>query len=312
MKTSFVTTIFNEEKTIQRLLDSLLQQTQIPNEVIIVDGGSNDKTLEMIEQFKIKNRNRFNVSVVEKIGNRSIGRNEGIKKAQGEIIVLSDAGCILDKEFVKEIVKPFTDSSVDVVAGYYRGEAKSIFQECLIPYVLVMPDKINPDTFLPATRSMAIRKNIWKEMGGFDVHLSHNEDYAFAKKLKNLNKNIKFVQNAFVTWIPRKNIYEAFNMFYRFALGDIEAGIMRPKVTLLFVRYLIAFILLFYTFLNPSQLLIFLILSLISIYTLWAVIKNYRYIKKWQAFFLLPMIQYTADLAVILGSIRGIIKRYGI
>ena len=66
-----------------------------------------------------------------------------------------------------------------------------------------MEDKIKEE-FLPATRSMAFRKEVWKKIGGFDENLSHNEDYAFANKIKKLGFKIKFVQDAVVNWIPRK------------------------------------------------------------------------------------------------------------
>ena len=52
MKISFVTTVFNEEKTINKLLDSIKKQTVYPDEVIIVDGGSTDNTLSVISNFQ--------------------------------------------------------------------------------------------------------------------------------------------------------------------------------------------------------------------------------------------------------------------
>ena len=145
MKISFVATVFNEEKTIRVFLDSLYKQTKMPDEIIIVDGGSSDLTVAKIRNPKshrdlwseIRNRNiKLRVYVLPK-SSIAAARNYGIKKASGNIIVCSDAGCVLNKEWIENITKPFKDKSIDVVAGYYKGKPKSVFEKCLIPYVLV-------------------------------------------------------------------------------------------------------------------------------------------------------------------------------
>jgi glycosyltransferase involved in cell wall biosynthesis len=319
MRTSFITTVYNEEKTIDKFLESLKNQTKLPDEIIVVDGGSTDNTLSIISnsQFPIPNKR---IKILEKRGNRSVGRNEAIKNATGDIIVCSDSGNVLDKNWIKNIIKPFRDpsshkaskglsKSVDVVAGYYKGVAKNIFQKCLIPYVLVMPDKVNSETFLPATRSIAFTKSIWKKVGGFPEKYSHNEDFVFAKKLKETKAKIVFAKDAIVNWIPRNNLKEAFVMFFRFAYGDAEAGIIRPKVVLIYIRYILwLFLLKFAIFLN-SQLLLTTCYLLLATYLVWAIKKNYKYVKEKPAFYFLPILQLCADIAVISASFLGGLKR---
>ena len=100
-----------------------------------------------------------------------------------------------------------------------------------------MPDKVNPDNFLPATRSIAFTKSIWKKVGGFDEKYSHNEDYVFANKLKESNAKIVFAKDAVVHWLPRNSFKQAFVMFFRFALGDAESNLWRSKVLLLYLFF---------------------------------------------------------------------------
>ncbi len=302
MKTTIILTVFNEEKTIRDLIDSILAQTQLPDEIIIVDGGSGDGTVSSIK-YKVSSIKRPEFKIFVKKGNRSIGRNEAIKRSSAEIIAITDAGCILDKNWFKNVTKPFENDSTDVVAGYYKAKPKNIFQKCLVPYVFVMPDRVDPSNFLPATRSMAIRKSVWKKIGGFDEKLSNNEDYAFARKIKENGAKIVFQKSAIVFWIPRTNLKQAFVMFYRFAKGDIEAGIFRPKVALVFLRYFAALYLLFTN--N------YLLLTLFALgYLLWSILKNYKYVKKKEAFFLLPIIQLTADASVLCGSFVVLVVRF--
>lgn len=303
MKVSFITTVYNEEQTIDRFLDSLFAQTQLPDEIIIVDGGSTDATVSLIKKRKA-------VTLFIKKGNRSVGRNEASTHAKGKIIVCSDAGNVLDKNWIKQITLPLKDPSIAVVAGNCAGLAKSIFQKCLIPYVLIMPDKIDPQTFLPATRSIAFRKTIWEKVGKFDEQYSHNEDYVFAKKLQKIGAKIFFQHSAIVYWLPRENFREAFIMFFRFAYGDAESMIIRPKVIVLFARYLVAFTLLLFAFFLKSSLLFSLLVLLGSIYILWSIQKNYRYVNDFRALYLLPLLQFCADVGVMRGTVFGLFKHF--
>jgi glycosyltransferase involved in cell wall biosynthesis len=307
MKVSFITTVFNEEKTIKQFLESLFKQTKLPDEIIIVDGHSSDATVALIKAYGSKTK-KVNIKTVVKAGNRSVGRNEAIKKSTGEIIVCSDSGNILDKDWIKNITVPFKNSEVEVVAGYYQGIAKTVFQKCVIPYALVMPDKVDPNNFLPATRSVAFKKSVWKKVGGFNEAFSHNEDYVFARSLKNVGAQIIFAKNAVVYWLPRNNLKTTFIMMWRFARGDAEARIFRPKVLVVFARYLLGIALLTYSFLTNSVPGIAFLCSFVLLYIVWAIMKNYRYVNDLRAIFILPLIQFTADIAVLLGTILGIVK----
>lgn len=309
-RTSLVVTVLNEEKTIKSLLQSILSQTQKPDEVIIVDGGSSDATLKKIKDERLKIKDKINLLIIQKKGNRAVGRNEAIKHAKGEIILITDAGCILDKYWVKEISKPFKDKSVDVVAGYYEGEANSVFEKCVAPYILVMPDKINPKTFLPATRSMALRKIIWENIGGFDEIFSRNEDYIFAIKLKDKGHNIYFQKSAVVHWFPPKTLYRTYTMFLRHSYGDAESRIFRPKVLLIFLRYIFFFsiVSLSSIFTWKSTLILNTCYLILNTYLVWSILKNFRYVRHWQALIWLPVIQITSDIAVMSGTVLGTLK----
>lgn len=307
-KVSLITTVYNEEENIVKLVDSVLAQSVLPSEFIIVDGGSRDKTSQIVKEKIKQYRKKIKIIFLEKKGNRSVGRNEAIINAISNIILITDSGCVLGRNWIKNISAPFKNPKIDVVAGYYKGLNQTVFQKCLIPYVLVTEDKVDAKTFLPATRSMALKKSIWKKCGGFDEKLSHNEDYAFANRLKKIKARIAFEENAVAYWIPRANLKDAFVMFFRFAFGDAEGGIIREKVFFIFARYLFYLYLVFLFTLMKSSFLLFFAILLPILYVLWSIKKNYKYVDNTKALFYLPLLQIVSDCAVLGGTTIGSFK----
>lgn len=295
---SLIVTVFNEAETIENFLASCFKQTLPFDELIIVDAKSTDATVKIIKNFAKKNAVSIRLFIRE--GNRSVGRNFAVKKSCGQWLAISDAGCVLDKNWLKELSTEQNKTQAQVVAGYYQGLATSAFEEASVPYFLVMPDRIQHSQFLPATRSMLIKKSLWEKLGGLNEKLDYNEDYQFAHRLKNLDIKIAFSEEARVYWLPPRNILEFCQKIFNFAKGDAFAGLIRKKVYLIFLRYLIFFgILIFF----PNFYLIF---SLMGIYLLWAIIKNMKYCPR--SFFYLPFLQLSADGAVMLGSGIGLIQ----
>lgn len=61
-----------------------------------------------------------------------------------------------------------------------------------------MRDKVNSKNFLPSTRSMAMRKNLWKQLGGFPIQYTWNEDFVFSKQIEKVGIIPIFAENAIV------------------------------------------------------------------------------------------------------------------
>lgn len=298
MAPAVIVTVLNEQETIAQLVEALRHQTLPAAEIIIVDGGSKDATWQILSSLA----KRWPVLKIYSLpnSNRSVARNHGVSKSKSPIIAFTDAGCIPHTDWLEHLVTHFSNRSTQVVSGYYQGIAQNVFQKCLIPYVLVMKHSTSRE-FLPSTRSMAIRRQSWDKAGGFNPQLSHNEDYAYAHRLKKIGLKFTFTPKAIVDWIPRKNLYQAAIMFFRFALGDAQAAIIRPKVILLLTRYFLAIIL----FILIPQILIL----LVPCYLSWSIWKNYKYVRHPQAIIWLPTLQITSDIAIVCGTIIGILTK---
>lgn len=295
IKVSFITTVYNEEGTIKSLLNSLEKQTVTPDEIIIVDAKSSDKTVQIINDCK-NNFKKSKIYLYSKNGNRSIGRNAAIQKAKGNIIIATDAGCILDKKWVERLTLPFKNPKIDVVAGFYKPVTTNTFEKSLACYTCVMEDKVDYD-FLPSSRSVAFRKIAWEKVGGYPENLNTCEDLIFARKLKRAGFTFKVVKNAIVYWPQRKNIIEAAKQFFQYAVGDGQAHYIRSNTWFLFARYIIGLALFFIS--KPMLLLCFLL------YIIWSISKNYRYVNHSAAIFYLPLLQIVSDIEVIAGTTWG-------
>ncbi len=307
MKKAFITTVFNEEKTIKKLLESLKNQNEIPSETIIVDAFSDDKTVKIIKEYQ-EEYPSLHIVLLQKKGNRSEGRNLAIKNTKSDIIAVSDSGCVLKKDWFYEITKPFNEKSVDVVAGFYKPITHSVFEKSLSTYTCVMEENVT-DSFLPSSRSVAFKKIVWRKEKGYPEDLDTCEDLFFARKLK--RKGYKFFVNkkAVVYWPQRKNLFQAFHQFFSYAKGDGMALYVRWQTPLLYLR-VIASVILFLMFLNTRSIVVLLmIVMLFFLYVVWSIIKNYRYVKNRMAIFYLPLLQITSDVAVFFGMTFGFFGR---
>lgn len=313
MRTSFISTVFNEAQTVRPFLSSLFEQTHLPDEIVIVDAYSTDGTYQILLEERdlfVKKHPDVHFAIIQKKGNRSVGRNEAVKRVRNTFIACSDVGCILDTKWLQIVATQFQNNSqVDVVAGWYEPITKSVFQKALAAYTCVMLDKLNPETFLPSSRSIAFTKAAWEQVGGYPEELDTCEDLVFASRLKRAGLSFAFAKDVVVFWPQRKNIYEAFIQFYQYAVGDGQALYIRPQTYLLFLRYALGFVLLGLFASTQSYILgVGIVIGLVG-YCVWSIGKNYQYVRHWKALYLLPVLQITADSAVMSGMIVGMLKK---
>lgn len=97
-KYSIIIPVYNVEKYLKRTLDSVFNQTEQNFEVIIVNDGSTDKSIEIAKKYKVKIIDTKHVSVSE-------ARNIGVKHAKGDYLIFLDSDDYWDKNLLKEISK---------------------------------------------------------------------------------------------------------------------------------------------------------------------------------------------------------------
>jgi len=240
---SVISTVLNEGDHLRRLLDSLVAQTCPPDEVVIVDGGSRDHTVAVLKEYEDRVPLRV---LVEPGANISAGRNRAIAAAQGDIIAATDAGVVLDREWLKRITQPLIDDpAVEVVAGFFAMDARTVFEAAMGATAFPLVDEVDPETFLPSSRSVAFRKSAWATVGGYPEWLDYCEDLVFDLRLKQTAAPLTFAPEALAYYRPHGDLNSFYKTYQRYARGDGKADLFRKRHAARYLTYLVAIPLIF-------------------------------------------------------------------
>ena len=238
MVVSLVMTVLNEAGSLPALLESILAQERRPEEVVIVDGGSSDRTAALARDFARRAAPDLPVRVEVLPGaNISAGRNRAIELAQGDIIVVTDGGVVLHAAWLARLVAAL-DEGADVAAGFFVPAPQSSFELAMGATVLPAVEDINPATFLPSSRSVAFRREAWERAGRYPEWLDYCEDVVFDLALRREGLRQRFVPAALVAFRPRPSLPAFFRQYYRYARGDGKAALWRRRHAIRYGVYL--------------------------------------------------------------------------
>lgn len=218
---SIATPVWNEADGIIAFLESVQAQTLRPDEIIFTDGGSTDNTVQLIEEFV--SQVDFDITVIrEKRVPIATGRNLAIKKARNEIIVMADAGTLLDKDYCLNLVSCFKKyGNPELIGGIWLPIKASEHTTAFIPEWNV----VDWSKWLTSTRAMAIRKSVAKKVGYFPEHIFYGDDTLFGVKYRRVSKKWVFNKSALTYWDApvTKEQYDKTSRNY--GKGDGENGL---------------------------------------------------------------------------------------
>ena len=118
MKLSIIVPVYNVEKYIEKCLNSLCN-LETENEIIIVNDGSTDSSLKIVEEFK-KNYDNENIIIISQENKGlSEARNTGLRKAKGEYVSFIDSDDFVDKKLYEMMIKEVIKDKVDYGIGKY-------------------------------------------------------------------------------------------------------------------------------------------------------------------------------------------------
>jgi len=196
--------------------------------------------------------NAGRVSVyVEPGANISRGRNIAIDRAAGPVIAVTDAGVRLDKDWLKHITAPWEDGHTRspaeaprAVAGFFVPDCRGAFETAMAATVLPLVDDIDPERFLPSSRSVAFLKSTWAAAGGYPEWLDYCEDLVFDLRVNALatdgRSGFAWRPDAIVHFRPRSTMRSFWLQYHRYARGDGKADLWRKRHAVRYAVYLVA------------------------------------------------------------------------
>ncbi|MEM5875182.1 MAG: glycosyltransferase [Candidatus Aenigmatarchaeota archaeon] len=200
-KVSILVPAYNEEKTIASTLKSLLNLDYPKNklEIIAINDGSTDKTLEIMKNFR-----KYGIKIIDKPnGGKASALNAGLKKAKGEIIVCMDADSIVKRDALKKTIGYFNDPKVGAVASSLKVyKPKTFWQKIqsveyiyniFLRKVLALMDSV----FVVPGPFGLYRKEALERVGGWDEK-NITEDMELTFRLQKAGYKIETCLNSIV------------------------------------------------------------------------------------------------------------------
>lgn len=247
MKLSVIIPTYNESKDIAECLESLDTQTYKDFEVIIVDDGSTDQTIEIVKNY---HPHSFKMMLLNQrhLG-PALARNLGAKKAQGEILIFVDADMTFDKKFLEKLTLPIrnkktngTFSKDEFVKNWENPWARLWNQNDNLPAKRRLPKNY------PNTQKVfrAILKKEFEKVNGFTKG-GYTDDWTLSQKLGYeatvaddaffYHKNPSSLKEAYkhAKWVGKRTyklgIFGALIMlFIHFPLMALTIGILKAIV----------------------------------------------------------------------------------
>jgi glycosyltransferase involved in cell wall biosynthesis len=218
---SVIVPAMNEEASITPLLEALAAQTLAPSEVVVCDGGSTDRTRELVRAFSA--RADFPVVLVEtERGLPGRNRNLAIARATREWVACIDAGTLPRADWLERLCEAARgDPRARVVWGQFEALAESFFTRCAA--VVYVPPPGEP---VRSTASCMIHREAWERAGPFREDLRSAEDLLFFRALDAARVPAAHAAGAYVVWELRPTLASTFSKFTAYARNNARAGLL--------------------------------------------------------------------------------------
>jgi glycosyltransferase involved in cell wall biosynthesis len=230
VKVSLIATVKDAGAFVGDFLESVAGQTRPPDEMVIVDGGSTDGTLATLRRTSW-------VTLIEEPGaNIARGRNLAVAAAAHDVIAVSDADCVLDPRWLEQLVRPIRQGA-DVAMGGYRPLSRSFFQVVASAVSVKDPDEISERAFMPSSRSVAFRREVFEAAGGYPEWLDIGEDMWIDLRWRELGVRMELAIEAVAYWRARNDLAGHWRQYAAYARGDALAGMHARRHALRFATY---------------------------------------------------------------------------
>lgn len=232
-----VVPVRNCERTIGKTLDAL-GKIDYPSdrlEIIVVDGISNDKTKEIVQQYPVR-------MLTQSVEGLNQARNTGLENSSGEIIAYTDGDCVVSATWLRKIVDNFDDPEVGAVGGNVEGYRKdNLFAQYADNSVIrVMPfssrrvtlDRLKPFLYAPGC-NMAFRRSALEKAGLFNPNIRNGfDEFETLERIIRSGYKIVFDPEVLVQHQHRSSLREIMKQAFNYGTGGALLLKMLPESVL--------------------------------------------------------------------------------
>jgi glycosyltransferase involved in cell wall biosynthesis len=210
MRISTIIPVYNGKKYLREAVESVFKQTLQPMELIVVDDGSTDNSLDVIQGIEAS----FPVRLIkQKNAGQSAARNHGVRVSQGDFIALLDQDDVWYAEHLEKLAEPFKDdeslgwvySNLDGSDENGRVIHPGLLDQCKYPHPRqTLKEMVQSDLMILPSASL-IRKKAFLEVGMFDERLSGYEDDDLFLRLALNQWKQKYIPERLSQWRAHPN-----------------------------------------------------------------------------------------------------------
>lgn len=226
---SIIIPTLNEEKYLPKLLESVKKNKLRNYEIIVADTDSKDDTKKIAKRFGCR---------ITKGGNQpGIARNNGAKKAKGDLLFFMDADCTVGNQFFNKSLLEIKQKNLEVAGCFVWVPPKFKFinfQFSIYNLWIYLTQRFYPNA---SGHGIFCKKRIHKKIGGFDENIKLSEDMDYVKRASKFGK-FRILKNVKILTSARRfeedgsfkvGIKLLLSAIYRIFLGEIKNDIFKYK-----------------------------------------------------------------------------------
>lgn len=193
---SIIIPVYNASATILPLLEALKKQTLKKFEVVCIDDGSTDNSLQKIKSFKGLKIRLFS----QENKGPAFARNLGAQKARGDVIVFIDSDCIPKNNWLEKMTTPLEGNVVGIMGVYETSNKDSMVARYVGYEIDRRHSRMGSHIDFISTYSAAYRRDIFLEFGGFDTSFrrANAEDTELSYRIRKAGYRLALARDAVV------------------------------------------------------------------------------------------------------------------
>lgn len=227
---SVIVPVYNRPDEVADLMKSLSAQTCRDFEVVIVEDGSTVKCEESVRLYPdVKSKYYYKDNE-----GRSIARNYGIERAEGDYFIFFDSDCVIPPGYFSTLVSELDGAPSDAFGGPDAAHDSFSSTQKAINYAMtsflttggIRGGKVSLEKFTPRTFNMGFSRRVYETVGGFREMFS--EDIDMSTRICNAGFSIRLIRPAYVYHKRRIDLAKFFRQVHVFGMSRITLKLLYP------------------------------------------------------------------------------------